>query len=60
MLICGPEFSRQEIHSSVVFNPVQQSSALAEDQDSEVKGAVVRRNWPVLMFDCIMSSAAVN
>lgn len=55
LMICVPEFSGQEIRSSVVFNPEQQSSALTEEPDSEVKGAVVRRMWPLLVFDWMMS-----
>lgn len=38
-----PEFSGQEIRSTVIFNPVEQSSAaLEEEEDSELKGPVVR------------------
>lgn len=39
-----PEFSGQEIRSTVIFNPVEQSSvALEDEEDSELKGPVVRR-----------------
>lgn len=35
------EFSGQEIRSSVVFNPLEGSSVAVEEEDSELKGAVV-------------------
>lgn len=51
------EFSGQEIHSTVVFNPVTQSAAaLGEEEDAELKGPVVRRNCPMLMFDICIST----
>lgn len=59
VLCCFAEFSGQEIHSSVVFNPAKQFSVLAEDVDSEVKGAVVSRNCPLLIFGSVMF-ATVN
>ncbi|XP_047461683.1 DNA-directed RNA polymerase I subunit RPA12 [Mugil cephalus] len=38
------EFSGQEIHSTIVFNPVEQSSmALEGGEDSELKGPVIDR-----------------
>ncbi|KAL3043346.1 DNA-directed RNA polymerase I subunit RPA12 [Trematomus bernacchii] len=38
------EFSGLEIRSSVVFNPVEQSTVTLEDEDSsELKGAVIDR-----------------
>ncbi|XP_026155329.1 DNA-directed RNA polymerase I subunit RPA12 isoform X2 [Mastacembelus armatus] len=37
------EFSGQEIHSTFIFNPVEQSSVAQEDEDSEMKGPVVSR-----------------
>uniref|UniRef100_A0A4W5MHY9 DNA-directed RNA polymerase I subunit RPA12 n=1 Tax=Hucho hucho TaxID=62062 RepID=A0A4W5MHY9_9TELE len=37
------EFSGQEIRSSVVFNPLEGSSVAVEDEDSELKGAVIDR-----------------
>lgn len=37
------EFSGQQIHSTVIFNPVEQSLvALEDEEDSELKGPVVR------------------
>ncbi|XP_029919143.1 DNA-directed RNA polymerase I subunit RPA12 [Myripristis murdjan] len=37
------ELSGQEIRSTVIFNPVEQSSIVAEDNDSELKGPVIDR-----------------
>nr|XP_046182261.1 DNA-directed RNA polymerase I subunit RPA12 [Oncorhynchus gorbuscha] len=37
------EFSGQEIRSSVVFNPLEASSVAVEEEDSELKGAVIDR-----------------
>uniref|UniRef100_A0A673YQ41 DNA-directed RNA polymerase I subunit RPA12 n=1 Tax=Salmo trutta TaxID=8032 RepID=A0A673YQ41_SALTR len=37
------EFSGQEIRSSVVFNPLEGSSVAVEEEDSELKGAVIDR-----------------
>lgn len=38
------EFSGQEICSTVIFNPVEQSSvALEDEEDSELKGPVIDR-----------------
>lgn len=48
----GLEFSGQEIRSTVIFNPVEQSSvALEEEEDSELKGPVVRSNCLKIMFN---------
>uniref|UniRef100_A0A672H6X0 DNA-directed RNA polymerase subunit n=1 Tax=Salarias fasciatus TaxID=181472 RepID=A0A672H6X0_SALFA len=42
--VCSPEFSGQEIRSTVTFNPEEQSSAvLEEERDSELKGPVIDR-----------------
>ncbi|XP_022599842.1 DNA-directed RNA polymerase I subunit RPA12 isoform X2 [Seriola dumerili] len=39
-----PKFSGQKIHSTVIFNPVEQSSVVLEDEeDSELKGPVIDR-----------------
>uniref|UniRef100_A0A3Q1FPM4 DNA-directed RNA polymerase I subunit RPA12 n=1 Tax=Acanthochromis polyacanthus TaxID=80966 RepID=A0A3Q1FPM4_9TELE len=39
-----PEFSNQKICSTVVFNPLEQSSVAPEDEeDSELKGPVIDR-----------------
>lgn len=35
------EFSGQEIYSAVVFNPVEQTAVSQDEEDSEMKGAVV-------------------
>ncbi len=49
-----PEFSGQEIHSTVILNPVEQSSvALEDEEDSELKGPVVRTVC-LLLIDCCM------
>ncbi|KAA8586089.1 hypothetical protein FQN60_007658 [Etheostoma spectabile] len=43
------EFSGQEIRSTIIFNPVEQSSLALEDEDnSELKGAVVSREGGLL------------
>ena len=37
------DFASQKITSTVIFNPIEQSSVTLEDEeDSELKGAVVR------------------
>uniref|UniRef100_A0A3Q1AVR1 DNA-directed RNA polymerase I subunit RPA12 n=1 Tax=Amphiprion ocellaris TaxID=80972 RepID=A0A3Q1AVR1_AMPOC len=39
-----PEFSGQKVCSTVVFNPLEQSSvALEDEEDSELKGPVIDR-----------------
>lgn len=35
------EFSGQEIYSAVVFNPAEQTAVSQDEEDSEMKGAVV-------------------
>lgn len=51
---CCPEFSGQEIRSTVIFNPVEQSSAaLEEEEDSELKGPVVRTDCLPLTDCCV-------
>uniref|UniRef100_A0A3Q0R7F3 DNA-directed RNA polymerase subunit n=1 Tax=Amphilophus citrinellus TaxID=61819 RepID=A0A3Q0R7F3_AMPCI len=37
------EFLGQEIHSAVVFSPLEQSSVAQDEQDSEMKGPVIDR-----------------
>lgn len=45
MVFSPSEFSGQHIHSSIVFNPVELSSvSVEEEEDSELKGPVVRKD----------------
>ncbi|XP_013882199.1 DNA-directed RNA polymerase I subunit RPA12 [Austrofundulus limnaeus] len=37
------EFSEHEVRSTVVFNPVEESSVTIDDDDSELKGPVIDR-----------------
>lgn len=48
---CCPEFSGQEIRSTVIFNFI--SAALEEEEDSELKGPVVRTDCLPLTDCCV-------
>lgn len=37
------EFNGQQIRSTVIQNPVEKSAAVVEDEDSDLKGPVVRQ-----------------
>lgn len=41
--MCGcTEFNGQQIRSTVILNPAERSAAVLEDEDSDLKGPVVR------------------
>lgn len=42
MCACA-EFNGQQIRSTVILNPAEKSAAVLEDEDSELKGPVVRQ-----------------